>query len=330
MADARVAIVCSAHGFGHLTRSLALAEALHRRGALPTVFTASPRAAAAWSPGLSVEAVTADVGFVQTDGVTEDVAATLGVLDDRVTDEAIDRLAERLSGFDLIVADIPPPALEAARRAGVPAVALGNFDWAWIYRRYGLERWADRFAAWQAPHPAISLWPGPGLRGFRRVARFGVLARRAPADPEVAPGSVLVAFSAHGLPRGPDLLPQMDGITWIVDDPLAGERPDFVPMGGRAFPGLVAAVDVVFTKPGYGIVAESLVAGSRIVWLPRGRFPEAPSLEAILRGRGDPQVSGEPGALRHGIHEARAAGRPAPVGDPDEADHIAAAVLSVI
>jgi L-arabinokinase len=330
VAERRIAVVCSAHGFGHLTRSLALAEALRRHGAVPTVFTASPRAAAAWNPELEIEETATDVGFVQTDGVTEDVDATLALLETRITDDAIDAFAERLAGFELVVADIPPPALEAARRAEVPAVGIGNFDWAWIYRRYGLEAWADRFAAWQAPHPAIQLWPGPGLRGFRRVARFGVLARRSAPDPDVAPGSVLVAFSAHGLPGGPEILPRIDGITWIVDDPLAGERPDFVPMGGRPFPGLVAAADAVFTKPGYGIVAESLVAGSRIAWIPRGRFPEAPSLEAILRGRGDPEVPGGPAGVREGIVAALAAGRPGPVGDPDEADHIAAAVLSTL
>ena len=139
-----------------------------------------------------------------------------------------------------------------------------------------------------------------------------------------------VTIGTHGLPGGPDLLPRMDGVTWIVDDPLADGRPDFVPMDGRAFPGLVAAADVVFTKPGYGIVAESLVAGSRIAWLPRGRFPEAPSLEAILRGRGDPEAAGDPQSVRVAIAAARAAGRPAAVGNPDEADHIADAVLSVI
>ena len=44
----------------------------------------------------------------------------------------------------LVVADIPPLALAAARLAGVPAIALGNFTWDWIYRDYpGGEAAAD-------------------------------------------------------------------------------------------------------------------------------------------------------------------------------------------
>jgi hypothetical protein len=39
----------------------------------------------------------------------------------------------------------------------------------------------------------------------------------------------------------------------------------------------------VLTKPGYGIVAETALAGARVVWVDRGPFPEAAALEAWLR-----------------------------------------------
>ncbi|MDX1690246.1 MAG: hypothetical protein R3290_04395 [Acidimicrobiia bacterium] len=325
-----VAVVCSAHGLGHLTRSLELAAGLRRAGASVTLFTASPGAALAWDPGLEVVAAQPDVGFVQTDGITEDVAATLRLLEERCDDAAIDVLAGRLAPFDLVVADTPPTALEAARRAGVPAVAVGNFDWASIYAAYaGLEAWSRRFAAWQAHHPGIRLWPGPGLHGFASVRPVGLLARRSPAV-ALAPKTVLVAFSAHGLPGGPDLLPRMPGVTWVVDDDFAGLRPDFEAMDRRPFPGLVAGAGAVLTKPGYGIVAEALACGARLAWIPRGRFPEAASLEEVLRGRGDPAVEAmTPEAVGRAVAEALGAAGPAPLGDPDEGDRVAAEVLRI-
>ena len=39
----RVALICSAHGLGHTTRQLAVAEALLAHGARPTLFSKAPR-----------------------------------------------------------------------------------------------------------------------------------------------------------------------------------------------------------------------------------------------------------------------------------------------
>ena len=166
----------------------------------------------------------ADVGIAQRDSLTEDLDATLERLERVAGDSAIDALAVELAGYDRVVVDIAPPALEAARRAGVPAVAVGNFDWAWIYRHYPrLEAWSERFAAWQAPHPALALWPGPGPRGFASVEAFGVVGRRAPpARLPVPPGErvVVVCFGGFGLDGLDAWLPRMPGVTWVLAPPM--------------------------------------------------------------------------------------------------------------
>ena len=53
-------------------------------------------------------------------------------------DERADREAAALqeTRVDLVVGDIPPLAFEAAGRAGIPSIALGNFTWDWIYAAY--------------------------------------------------------------------------------------------------------------------------------------------------------------------------------------------------
>jgi hypothetical protein len=279
----RVAIICSAHGLGHLTRPLALAEGLRAEGASPVVFSAAPSLARAYLPWLDVVPWTVDVGIAPSDRPGEGVPATLAALEERCGERAISRLAASLAPCELAVVDTAPSALEAARRAGVPALAVGNFDWAWVYRHFPpLASWADRFEGWQAPHPAISLSPGPGLTGFARVEAWGVLGRRRPAwTPPWPERTVLVALGPDWLTRL--RLPVIPGLRWLTGPPE-----------GASYPAVVAGVDLVLTKPGYGIFSECALAGTPMVWLRRPDFPEAPFLEEAMAARGDLPVHGGP------------------------------------
>lgn len=291
----RVALVCSAHGFGHLGRQLALAEALLERGAAVDVYTAAPPALVTDDvPGVRVVPWVVDVGLVQHDSRTEDVAATAPRAEAAAASERVDALAEALRGADRVVVDVAPAGLEAARRAGVPAVAVGNFDWPWVYRHYPeLAGIAERLAAWQRHHPGWSLAPGPGLEGFRAVRRFGLLGRRR-APHRAAERAVVVSFGGFGLADLDRWLPRLDGVTWVLAPPMPRlDRPDVAWVDAVPFPRLVAGADVVLTKPGYGIHAETVLAGVRVVWIDRGAFPEAPFLERAMAARGDRKAGPE-------------------------------------
>ena len=292
----RIAIVCSAHGLGHLTRQLAVARALRTRGAEPVLFTAAPRSVvSAWLPEPSVIPWIADVGIAQTDSVTEDIPATLAALEERCSDTAVDALAERLveERVCLVVADTPPTALEAARRARLPAVAVGNFTWPWTYAHYpALHAWGERLAEWQRTHEAAVLWPGPGMPGFAAQTRFGLVGRRATVVPRWSPGHVLVSFGGFGLDQLEARLPVLDGVTWVMAPPFQPiDRPDCRFVEHLAYPQLVAACEVVLTKPGYGILAETSLAGTKLVWVPRGDFPESAFITRQMTARGDRMVS---------------------------------------
>ena len=77
----RIAAVCSAHGFGHLTRQLALAARWQAAGAEVTFFSAAPRAILDESlPGARLRPWTVDVGIRQHDSLTEDLPETLRLL----------------------------------------------------------------------------------------------------------------------------------------------------------------------------------------------------------------------------------------------------------
>ncbi len=51
---------------------------------------------------------------------------------------------------------------------------------------------------------------------------------------------------------------------------------------GFRYEDLVAAADVVVTKPGYGIIAECLANGTAVLYTSRGRFPEYDVLVAAM------------------------------------------------
>ncbi len=333
-----LAIVASAHGYGHATRDVALADALAGRGHRVTLFTATP----AQVLGHQYPLVTwrADVGLVQPDSLREDLDATRTALESCGSNAAIDALAAALSPFDGVIADIAPTALEAARRAGVPAVAMGNFDWAWIYRHYpALSDYAERFAAWQAPHPAVQLRPGPDLLGFRRVSEGGLLARRcAPRRaPVPARRHVLVGFGGFGLEHLDVLLPQLPDVAWIFAPPMGRPpRADCHFIGDIPYSALLAGADAVLTKPGYGMVAEAAVAGVPLLWFDRGKFPEAPILESAMYARGDRKVPAVPGidsneqvraALAAALHAIWLQPRPV-ARQQDDREAIADAVLA--
>lgn len=324
----RVALVCSAHGFGHTTRQLALAAALRRLGAEPVLFSAAPRALVDERlPGLELRPWWVDVGIAQRDSVHEDLPRTLALLAERCAEAAVDRLAAALAGFDRVVVDTAPAGLEAARRAGVPALAVGNFDWPWIYRHYPeLSALAERLAHWQAAHVGLQITPGPGLSGFQAVERFGLLGKPSSPMRLASEGrTVLVSFGGFGLDAVDQLLPVMSGVTWVLAPPMLRlHRPDVIYAEGLPFPALVAGADAVLTKPGYSIFAEAALAGTPLVWISRGAFPEAPAIEAAMRERGDVKV-GE-GGVGQALEQVWSRPRAEPV-DGGEADRLAGRVL---
>ena len=304
----------SGHGFGHASRQIEVMRALcERRPDLRLVVrTSAPRWLFDLTLGQLVEVhdVEADTGVVQIDSLRLDATQSVGRawtfhrdLDRRAAREA--RVLEA-SGALLVVGDIPPIAFAAAARVGLPAVAVANFTWDWIYEGYP-EQLANAPGLLTAIRDAYSsaavAWRLPLSGGFTTcpsVIDVPFIARRSCRDPESVRHALglptdrplaLVSFGRYGL----------DGLDWdavgrlprygIVrtDDPEttrtardeqgAGKtifRLDEagVYASGLRYEDLVAAVDVVVTKPGYGIIAECIANDTAILYTTRCRFPE--------------------------------------------------------
>ncbi len=305
-----VAVVVSAHGFGHAARACAVVEALAslRPGLHPHILTTVPR----WfvddslTVPFTMHRLRTDVGLVQRTPLEEDLEATVRRLDEVLAEASgvLDRLTRRIdqTGCPVVISDIAPLGIAAAGRLGAASVLVENFTWDWIYRGFdppnlALLGHADAMTELFAradlrlqTEPACGQWPG--------AVAVPPVARASRTKPELIRRRL-------GVPAGdPMVLLTMGGVGWNYRDLAAladHPRATFVvPGGGRAHrrrgrlvvlpfcsdfyhPDLVSAADVVVGKLGYSTVAETWHAGSAMAFIPRPRFPESPVLAEFVR-----------------------------------------------
>jgi len=282
-----------------------------RTGAPRWFFDSALRAPVQWEPAECDTGVTqVDSLHVDVEETLRRAAAFHETLDARARADAA---MPWLRTAALVVGDIPPLACLAAETAEVPCLALGNFSWDWIYEGYAeTARLAPRLVpairdAYRRANGALRLPLHGGFEAFRTVIDVPFIARRARRDPAkvrewlgVAADArlVLASFGGYGV-RAFDAgaLGRLEGYTILMTaDVQAHRRDDAGASGSRslqalspavryvderalgaagfAYEDLVAAVDVVATKPGYGIIAECAANDTAILYTARGRFPE--------------------------------------------------------
>jgi L-arabinokinase len=256
-------------------------------------------------PSVDVQVLEADTGVAQLDSLHLDedetarqAGAFFAGFERRV---AIEAEMIRGAGANLVVGDIPPLAFAAAARAGVPSLAIGNFTWDWIYSIYPAF---DRLApdaipairrAYATATRALRLPLHGGFEPMAAVTRdIPFIARRSTrdaADTRRLLGLsgdrpiVLPSFGGYGADLPLDALRRSERFTLIES---ARELP-----AGLHYQDLVAAADVVVSKPGYGIVSECVANGTALLYTSRGRFVEydlfVDEMPRLLRCRFLPQ-----------------------------------------
>jgi hypothetical protein len=307
---ASVFFYISGHGFGHAVRQIAIIRALLEiaPGRVRVVVrTSAPAWLFARTLGGAVTLLPGDTdpGAVQIDGLRLDEHATVRAatafyrtLPARVGAEA-DIL--RAHGAALVVADAPPLACAAAAAASVPAVVCSNFTWDWIYQPYIADdpSGAPLLPVMQEAYSSAAGWRLPMHGGFDTVAPIidvPLVARHARPGRTVdelrraleLPTGVplaLVSFGGYGardLPLGRlDCLADWR-VVITVPQPDGAEAPRGVEIlaeelmyaRGLQYEDLVHAVDVVVTKPGYGIVSDCAANDTAVLYTSRGRFAE--------------------------------------------------------
>jgi L-arabinokinase len=285
-----VVFYISGHGFGHASRQIELIREICRRR--PDVRIIARTSVPRWlfapvaNAAVEVHTLETDTGVVQFDSLSLDEEQTAGNaarffadFDRRVSVEA-----EFIRGIraNLVVGDIPPLACAAAERAGAPGLAIANFTWDWIYDNYPAF---DRIApdviptirrAYASTTRALRLPLHGGFEPMAAVVRdIPFIARRTtrdPADTRRQLGLVgdrpmlLTSFGAYGADLPLEALRGSGQLT-IIEVPRE-------PPAGLLYQDLVAAADIVISKPGYGIVSECVANGTALLYTSRGRFRE--------------------------------------------------------
>ena len=304
-----LAVYVSGHGYGHATRTAEVLRAVRERAPeLPIeVATSAPAHLfeAVVAPPLSVRALECDVGLAQHDALAIDTGATAArwrrfrdAWEGLVSEEGR-RL--RAGGARLVLGDIPPLAGAAASEAGVPALALGNFSWDWIYAHAARREPALGEAAafcrevYRRFDLLLRLPFAGDLSAFGRVEDLPLVARRPRVPRDEArrklglaeTPAILLSFGGLGVAGlSLDELGALSPWQLLLTGESGGGSPPNVrrlsgpelERHGLGYPDLVGAVDVVVTKPGYGIVSDCIGAGTRLVYTERGDFPEYPIL----------------------------------------------------
>lgn len=319
-----VVFYISGHGFGHASREVEVINTIGaQRPDLTIVIRASVSEALLTrtlrTPVIRLEGP-CDTGVIQRDSVTHDDEATVreAAAFQKTMAERVDVELGRLRPFDVraIVGDIPPMAFDVAARLETPSIALANFTWDWIYEWYveplrtAPTLLEDIRRSYRRATQALELPLSGGFEVFPRVTAIPFIARHSTRsrrearrclglDPERP--LALLSFGGYGLQRlNIDALDCLGEWTVLLTDritSLSADPPAHVHLipesafenGDLRYEDLVAAADVVVTKPGYGIVSECIAHDTAMLYTSRGHFREydrmVEDMPALLRCR---------------------------------------------
>jgi hypothetical protein len=297
----------SAHGFGHLAQVAPVLNEL--AGLVPrlrlTVRSAlsRERLATRIETGFAHVEEARDFGFVMHSAADIDLAASARRYREFHADWPGRIAAEadwlRRHQVDALLCNVAYLPLAGAARAGIPAAALCSLNWADLFAHYfGSEPWAaeihaETLGAYNSCRGFLRVTPGLPMADLQRrhdiapIARIGLrdrqsLMRRIGLDKSER--LILVAMGGIGLPLPVQHWPRVSGLNWLVPAELDVPRDDVrcFDVPGLKFADLLASVDAVVTKPGYGTFVEAACCGIPILYLQRDDWPETPHLAAWL------------------------------------------------
>jgi hypothetical protein len=305
-----IAYYITSHGYGHGVRSCNIIRAINELYPDLMVHVVSELPAAFLSNQIGstknrIRAKSFDIGMVQLDSIRVDVDATL---------EKAERLCSQRnelvraeagfikeSGINLIVADIPGLPLEAAALAGIPRVAVGNFGWDWIYSDF-----VPRNSRWQ---PIVDMYREQygkadlllrlpfceEMNAFSRIEDIPLVARPGHSQRQVLsaltgcdPAKKWILLSFTTLDWSREALMCVESIReyeFFTVLPLQWKAENIYALSREqiTFSDVIASVDAVISKPGFGILSDCVVNNRPLIYADRSDFLEYPMLEASIK-----------------------------------------------
>ncbi|MBF0138556.1 MAG: hypothetical protein H7833_15400 [Magnetococcus sp. DMHC-1] len=341
----RIWCAVTAHGFGHFSQMVPVLRELARQR--PDL---ELRLAGSLSPDViqrnlglphSQDPAARDVGLIQNDPLTVDLPATAAALE-RIhatwpTLLEAEKQAMAAWSPDLVLANVPYLPLAAAGALGIPSVAVASLSWDLVLAAYfslaepGPRRWWEQMRQAYGT-TTLALLPTPALLD-------GPFPRQVLIPPLVEPGvpqparlrrdlhlsatdqRPLVLVSLGGIPGSNLPFAAMAGNQdwiWILDFPSPLPADHLVTWqdlsGAWSFRDVLASVDAVVGKPGYGMSVETVAHGTPFLYVRRGTFPDeasiCPWLQRHGRAREISQATFRSGAWEEPLRELMALPRP--------------------
>jgi hypothetical protein len=305
----------SGHGYGHAAQVVPVLNAL---GALVPGLTAVLRTTVPSSffrdhlvIQWELSPVQQDIGCIQDGPLKIDIDATWAAhqrfhktWEARLSNEVA---AMQATSPALVIADTPYLAIEAGSRAQIPTVALASFTWDLVLKEYCRASYNSHQQLIQCIRGsyakallALRITPAPKIDVFSNMIDIGPIAN--PTSPERArlastlaltPNERTVLVGFGGIPLTSIPLEQMEQLRhyrFLFDGPVP---PGYTRIHSTetlpfSFKTLLASVDIIMTKPGYGTIVEAVALQQPVVYVRRYNFADEPPLVDYLHryGRG--------------------------------------------
>ena len=309
-------LAISSHGFGHLSQAAPVVNQLRKllpklRITVRAKFPEEQIKKRILNPD-AVQHAADDFGMIMRDALTLDIPASLDAYKKFHTDlpDNVQRLAQELieQKVDVVLSDIPYLTLAAAQKAGIPSIALCSLNWADILEFalnqrqksdqsdpsgeaivHEIREIYQKANHFLLPAPSMAMPLLTNTIAIGPVCDPGVNRRHSLITND---DSLLVLVGMGGMPYklNPDSWPTHalgKPLRYIVADQIAdrSSNPHLFAESktNLTYADLVASVDLIMTKPGYGMFAEAAAAGVPVLYVERLNWPEADALTCWLQ-----------------------------------------------
>lgn len=205
---------------------------------------------------------------------------------------------------DLVVSNIAYVSLEAAHRLNIPSIAMSSLNWADIFEAYcndfsGAESIIEQMRqSYDKASTFVQFTPCPPMNWLNNKSPVSPITRLGNRKRQeintqlqlnektklvlIGLGGIEMRLSIETWPIAPNTL-------YIVPDEWQTQQENCIPLSVLQLPfiDILASVDGVITKPGYGTFSEAVCNQTPFVYVLRGDWPEEPFLEKFAKDFGN-------------------------------------------
>ena len=314
----------SSHGFGHLSQTAPVLNALHHiRPDIEFVIrsTLDPdRIRSRLRMPVDILVESDDVGMLMKDAVNVDLQASLDALihmhQDWQAKVKAYALWLRQARIDVVLSNVAYLPLAAASLASLPCVGMSSLRWDAILEPLldpaslgtrqsvaqsilqEMRRAYEGATRFLCMSPCMTLPASPNLQPIGPVSdpgsrREDELKRKLAQLADVPEDCYLILVGMGGMPFEFSLKAwplNMHGrkVFYLTEARFAKSHPHAISIDpvGMSYSNLIASVDLVMTKPGYGTFVEAAMVGTPVLYVERPNWAETEALVSWLGNTG--------------------------------------------